>query len=212
MNFSKHHEPRYRLAGLAFVVVLHVLLVWGLIEGLARKKMEVVPPPLETKIIEEAEAPEAEPPPPQPDFTPPPPPSFEPPMLDIAPPPQIQRETITRPPPPPPRPAPAPPPRRKQTVRVPPKVDFANSPIACRQPAYPSISARLGEQGTAQISLLIGVDGKVKESKVVESSGHHRLDDATVKAFSRCKFSVGTTDGVPEPSWFSVRYKWVVPR
>ena len=213
MNFKNKHDAKSRLIGLGFVIGFHVLLVYGLIVGLTRKTVEVAPPPIETQIIEEADsAPEPPPPPPPPEFTPPPPPSLPPPVLNIAPPPTIKRETITvekkelpKTPPPPP------PPRR--VVRVPPKVDFKRSPRACRQPAYPSVSARLGEEGTAEVSLLISADGKsVIESKINQSSGHKRLDDATIKAFSRCLFSPGTVDGKPEPSWFSVRYKWVVPR
>ncbi len=219
MNFRKHHDPKSRLIGLGFVLGFHVLLVWGLVAGLARETVEILPPPIETMIIEEADAPVDEPPPPAPDFIPPPPPPvFTPPELNIAPPPDVRKTIVPPKPQPQPMPKaevpppPAPPPQPRKVVRVPPKVDFERSPRACRQPAYPSVSVRLNEEGTAQISLLIGTDGKVQQSKIIQSSGYKRLDDATIKAFSRCKFQVGTTDGEPEPSWFSVRYKWIVPR
>ena len=39
-----------RLVGLGFVVVLHILLVWGLLNGLGRKVVELLPEPIETKI------------------------------------------------------------------------------------------------------------------------------------------------------------------
>jgi protein TonB len=198
LNFAKHHDPKNRLIGLGFVVAFHALLIWGLVVGLARKGIELLPPPIETKIIDEVETPKEEPPPPKPDFVPPPPPSFTPPQLNIAPPAQATTAITMKKPP-------------AEVVRIPPKIDLKGSPRACREPEYPSVSARLNEEGTAAISLLIGVDGKVQQSKVDQSSGFPRLDDATVKAFSRCKFIIGTTNGVPEASWFSMRYKWVVP-
>lgn len=202
--------------GLGFVLGFHALLIWGLFAGLARKGVELLPHPIETRIIEAAvETLPLAPPPLQPDFTPPPAPTFRPPALNIAvPPPPIVQETIT-PPALSPAPTPAPVPKAapvRKTIRVAASVDFERSPRACREPAYPSVSARRGEAGTAQISLLIGTDGKVEQSRIDQSSGHRRLDEATIKAFSRCKFIVASSDGVPEPSWFSVRYQWIVPR
>lgn len=204
MNFTADgvaNSNKNRAVGLAFVVVLHIILIWGLVNGLARKAVEVLPPPIETKIIEEVEAPPEEAPPPKPDFIPPPPPSFTPPVLDIAPPPMAATQAITASEPPP-----------KAIVKIPPKIDLKGSPRACKEPEYPAASERLGESGTSAISLLIASDGKVQQHRVDKSSGFPRLDEAAIKAFSRCKFFVGTTDGVPEASWFSIRYKWVVPK
>lgn len=206
MNFTADGATisnKYRAYGLSFAVVFHVLLIYGLVTGLAKHGITLLPPPIETKIIEEVEAPEEQAPPPRPDFLPPPPSSFVPPTLDIAAP--VQAKAITAPKPPPPA---AP----KQIVRVAPKIDLKNSPRACKEPEYPAASERLGEAGTSSISLLIGGDGKVQQSKIDKSSGFPRLDEGAIKAFSRCKFFVGTTDGVAEPSWFSIRYKWVVPK
>jgi protein TonB len=191
---------------MVFVVLFHALLIWGLVNGLARKAIEMLPAPIETKIIEEIKPPKDEPPPPKPEFEPPPPPYVPPPDITI----QseaVVTNTITtttvKPPPAPPKP---------KGVKNPPRIDLKGSPRACREPEYPSASERLGEAGTAAISLLIGADGSVQQSKIDVSSGFKRLDDATIKAFSRCKFIVGTTDGVAEASWFSMKYKWVVPK
>ncbi|MGQ0698775.1 MAG: energy transducer TonB, partial [Panacagrimonas sp.] len=111
MNFAEHHDPKNRLIGLGFVVGFHILLIYGLVVGLARKGVTLLPPPIETKIIEEVEAPPDEAPPTKPDFVPPPPPSFTPPVLNVAPPPTIAK-TITVP-----KPVAAP----KKSVRIPPK-------------------------------------------------------------------------------------------
>ena len=176
--------------------------------GLARQAMELLPAPIETKIIEEIKPPAEEPPPPKPEFEPPPPPYVPPPDIVIAAPVQattaITQTTAVKPV--------AAPPVAKKAVRVSPKIDLKGSPRACKEPEYPAASERLGEAGTSAISLLIGSDGKVSQSKIDASSGFKRLDEAAIKAFSRCKFFVGTTDGVPEASWFSIKYKWVVPK
>lgn len=212
MNFAADGgaHAQNRMIGLGFVVLFHVLLVWGLANGLARKAIELLPAPIETKIIEDIKPPAEEPPPPKPEFEPPPPPYIPPPDIVISAPAQattaITQTTAVKPV------APPPPAAAKKTVRVPPKIDLKGSPRACKEPEYPAASERLGEAGTSAISLLIGPDGKVQQSKIDATSGHKRLDEAAVKAFSRCKFFVGTTDGTPEASWFSIKYKWVVPK
>ncbi len=213
MNFTADGRPnnQNRLIGLMFVVGFHVLLIWGLMNGLARKAIELLPEPIETKIIEQIKPKMEEPPPPIPEFEPPPPPYIPPPDIVIAPPPEpthaITQVTEVKPAaPPPPISGPV-----RETVRVAPKMDLKGSPRGCREPEYPSASERLGEQGTSSISLLIGTDSKVADSRVEASSGSKRLDAAAIKAFSLCKFSVGTVDGKPEPTWFPIKYKWVIP-
>ncbi|HMW23652.1 MAG TPA: hypothetical protein PKC59_09475, partial [Burkholderiaceae bacterium] len=94
-------NPAGRSVGIGFVVLLHVLIVWGLVSGLARKAVEIIKKPVEMKIVEELPLP---PPPP-----PPPPPPKEMKVLDKPPP-------VEAPPPPadvpplPPAAAPPPPP------------------------------------------------------------------------------------------------------
>lgn len=213
MNFTidaSGASNQNRAIGFGFVVGFHVLLVWGLMNGLARKAIELLPAPIETKIIEEIKPPIEEAPPPKPEFEPPPPPYIPPPDIIIQQPVQtttaITQTTAVKPAAPP---APVAP---RKDVRVTPKIDLKGSPRACREPEYPSASERLGESGTSGISLLVGADGRVSQSRVDASSGFKRLDEAAIKAFSRCKFTVGTNNGAPEASWFSIRYKWVVPK
>ncbi|MGQ0502655.1 MAG: energy transducer TonB [Panacagrimonas sp.] len=213
MNFAAEGggtTANNRVIGLAVVIGLHVVLVWGLMNGLARKAIELLPAPIETRIIEDIKPPAEEPPPPKPDFKLPPPPFIPPPDIVITAPVEPSAAiTQTTPVEPVAAPEPIAP---KAVVRTSPKIDLKGSPRACREPEYPAASERLGESGTSGISLLIGVEGKVEQSRIDASSGFVRLDEAAVKAFTRCKFSVGTRDGVPEPSWFSIRYKWVVPQ
>jgi protein TonB len=84
-------------------------------------------------------------------------------------------------------------------------VDAAHN---CRLPEYPAVSRRMEEQGTVVLEMLIDVDGHVSDSKVANSSGHPRLDEAAREALSLCKFKPGTIDGKPEKSWWPIRYTW----
>jgi len=75
--YVQQNNPR-RMAVFAGIVGFHLLLVYGLVSGLARKVVEVVAPPLVTDIIEEIK-PEDKPPPP-------PPPQIERPPVQVPPP------------------------------------------------------------------------------------------------------------------------------
>lgn len=193
-----------RFVGLGVVALLHVVVIWGLANGLARQVVELLPAPIETRIIEEREAPQDTPPPPPPVLEAPPPPPFIPPpeisIVQPAPRPAAIAAVTHTPPPPAPPPAPVAAPR--VPVRVAPVVRAQH----CRDPDYPSISERLGETGTVLLALKVGLDGRVTESRVESSSGHARLDKAAVDGLSRCRFTPGTVDGVPETAWAKIRY------
>ncbi|NKF24225.1 energy transducer TonB, partial [Solimonas sp. C16B3] len=98
-----------RFVGIGAVIVFHVVLIWALVYGLARKAIELLPPPIETKIIKEVKPPdEPPPPPPPPKLDTPPPPFVPPPEINIATPPPTNTITVQdkAPTPPPPKPAP----------------------------------------------------------------------------------------------------------
>lgn len=201
--------PANHLVGFTMVVLLHVVTAYALMTGLARKVIEVVRAPIETKIIEEVKKqPEADkPPPPPPKLAPPPPPYIPPPEVNIAVAPTaaptnaITAVTTAKPvaPPPPPSPAPA-----RTGVRTAPVVQAAS----CEKPEYPAASKRLEEEGTVVLRFLIDVDGRVIDSKVETGSGYDRLDQAARNALGKCKFKPGTVDGKPEQSWASMKYTW----
>jgi len=108
MDFSKRQaDPRRHLVGITFVILFHVLVVWALVSGLAKKVVDVVRAPIETKVIEEIKKP-APPPqiivPPPPRMEAPPPPFIPPPEVHIAtPPPQQPPITVQQTTPPPPQ-------------------------------------------------------------------------------------------------------------
>jgi protein TonB len=206
-----------RLTGLVAVLVFHAVLGYALVNGLARKIVEVVTQPLETKIIEEVKPPPPDkpPPPPPPRLAAPPPPYIPPPEVQVQVPqvvqPAITAVTRTQPTAPiaapgqrfaPPAPAPAP----RAVVRNPPVVDGR----ACDKPAYPAAALRAQETGVVQLAFLIEADGTVLESKVEHSSGSRRLDEAARNALSLCKFKPATTDGKPEKAWAKIEYEWKI--
>src|SRR5260221_8627084 len=85
MSYAIQKDSSRRLTGLVAVVAFHVVLVYALVHGLARKIVEVVRAPLETKIIEEIKAPPPDkpPPPPPPKLAMPPPPYIPPPEVTV---------------------------------------------------------------------------------------------------------------------------------
>jgi periplasmic protein TonB len=111
MDFSHTRKPAGGHAlGFGIAAVLHLLLGYALVTGLAKKVVEVIRAPIETKVIEEVKKP-----PPPPEIVVPPPPRLEAPPPPFIPPPEIQIAT-----PPPPQPtitaAPTPPPPAPVTI------------------------------------------------------------------------------------------------
>jgi periplasmic protein TonB len=204
--------PTKHLVGIGVVIVFHVILVYALVNGLGTKIVEVIQGPLEARIVEEA------PPPPPPSPPPPPLPKFTPPPTFI-PPPEVNIAADPTPPPNPisvatstPVPIDVPPaaPRAQEPTPPPQKAAVRVAPVvrgkSCAEPEYPAASARLGESGKVVLALLVGVDGRVVESKVEQTSGFPRLDEAARAALSLCKFTPGTVDSKPTQAWGRLAY------
>jgi len=195
----RQRDPRRHLISIALVVLLHALLLWALLSGLAREVVQVTQDTVEALLI--ADAPSASPPPAP--KTPPPPqptPKVAPTLPAAAPTPQ----SISAPAPPAAAPAPSAAPSAAP-VRVGASVAAGGS---CAKPVYPSASRRLEEEGTVSLRFLIGTDGHVLQSEIVKSSGFARLDEAARAALSKCQFRPGTVDGRPEQSWANIQYQW----
>jgi periplasmic protein TonB len=210
MSYAHPHSSGRRVTGLVATVIFHIVLIYALINGLARKIVEVVAPPLETKIIAETK-------PPAPEKPPPPPPKFTPPPLPYIPPPEVQIQVPVQPPPtitvapqptPPPPvfvPTPAAPPAPAVSARPP--IRIADS--CDLRPPYSAAMRRAGEEGEVTIKALIDVTGRVLESQVERSSGFRRLDEASREAILSCRYRPGiSADGNPVRMWVSVVTKW----
>jgi len=214
MSYAEPKDSGRHVTGLMIVLLLHAVVIYALVTGLARKVVEVVRNPLETKIVEEVKPPpEKPPPPPPPRLAAPPPPYIPPPEVQVQVP--VTAPTITavttvkpaEPVPPPARPAPPPAPVKPH---VPLRVAAVVDAKACEKPAYPPASLRANETGIVLLSFLIDVDGTVLESKVERSSGHRRLDEAARNGLGLCKFKPATVDGKQERTWSRIEYEWKI--
>jgi protein TonB len=206
---QQQRDPTKHLIGLVAVFALHVLIIYALVTGLARKVVDVIKKPIETKLVEEVRPPPPPetPPPPPPKLTSPPPPFIPPPEVTIAAPPAPTAITAvtTTPPPPVATIAPTPPPVAHLPVRVAPVIDAARN---CAKPEYPPASARAEETGTVTLRFYIDEQGRAVKSEVIRSSGHRRLDEAARQALSLCKFKPGTLDGKIVPMTGDLQYVW----
>lgn len=183
MDFSKRQaDPRRHLVGFAFVILFHAVIIYALVSGLAKKVVDVVRAPIETKVIEEIKKP-----PPPPEIVVPPPPKMEAPPPPFIPPPEVQIAT-----PPPAQPAitvqqTTPPPPQDirpvtPTVVVAPPAPAPTAPVsagvACSNysnvmgdVAYPREAIRQGiDKGEALIQFTVGPSGAVKDIKVINST------------------------------------------
>lgn len=79
---------------------------------------------------------------------------------------------------------------------------------SCEKAVYPKSALMNEETGTVVLSILVGPDGAVVDSKVEKSSGSKALDKATQKIYSSCKFKPGAKDGKPQQAWTKLEYVW----
>jgi len=198
-------SPR-RIGGIAFVALLHVAIIYALVNGLGAQMVQVLRQPLEAKIIEPAKLPPPEaPPPPPPQLVTPPPVFIPPPVIQIAQPPPpvpvIAAVTAVKPTAPPPAPVPAPA-VQKTAAGLDPNQ-------SCAPPEYPEEAEDMEQTGVSVLQFLVDTNGHVAGSRIETSSGHAALDDAALRALSQCKFkpAIGA-DGNPRESWTSIRYVW----
>jgi len=174
MDFSRtQRDPTRKFVGIGAVVLFHIVIVYGLITGLARKVVEVVKGPIEVKVIEEIIKKPPPPPellPPPPKLQAPPPPFIPPPEINIQPPP-TPAPTITavtpEPPPAPqapvivaapaPTPAPAPPVVQSAAVVCP------NYREALGSVAYPREAALDNIQGEVLAEFTLSATGQIRD-------------------------------------------------
>jgi protein TonB len=66
MDFARQQrDPTKHMIGIAFVILVHALVIWAMVSGLARTVVEVIKKPITATIIEEIKAPPPPPPPPK---------------------------------------------------------------------------------------------------------------------------------------------------
>jgi protein TonB len=72
------------------------------------------------------------------------------------------------------------------------------TPIVAPSPIYPREALYEGVGGTVELELLVGVDGRVIEARVVRSSGNRLLDNAARETvLQKWRFQAATLNGEP---------------
>ena len=198
MNYAeRERNPAKHLPSITMVVGLHLLLGWALVNGLARKVVDVLKAPIETKIIEEIKKPPPDtPPPPPPKLATPPPPFIPPPEVNIQAPaqmaPTITTQSVTPPPvaaPPPPAPVQASPVRK----------EF--KPLSRVNPTFPRQALQQGITGRVVAWVHVAPNGSVSNVEI-KSSSNRLFDREVVRALSQWRFN-------PEPVGFIGEYEIV---
>ncbi|MCM8556454.1 energy transducer TonB [Sphingomicrobium sediminis] len=200
---SKREMSSNKTGPLIVVALLHIVLGYALVSGLAIRVVESVREDISTFDVEEEPPPPPEEPPPPPPEQPqtqvPPPVVAPPPIVrtnttpppiasqPTAPPPSVTPTAPTAPPAPPAPPPPPPPPRIEPAA---PRGDvrtlFSDSD-------YPRRALRNGEEGTARARLTIGTNGRVSGCTITQSTGSSQLDRATCDVLERrARFQAAT--------------------
>jgi protein TonB len=211
------------MTAIIIVAILHALLGYAFVTGLAYNVVKKVAADLKTfNVEEEPPPPEEKPPPPPPDQPQTPPPVVTPPPIvrtntppppmvttSVAPPPQI---TYTAPPakpaPPAPPPPPPPPPKKVTPARA-----KANLGSLFSDEDYPASAVRSGESGATGFRLEVGANGRVTNCSVTSSSGSSALDSTTCRLLrSRARFTPATdSSGGATSDSVSGRIVWKLP-
>ncbi len=208
MAYADQKMSSNRLVALVVVAILHILLGYGLVTGLAYEGAKKIIKRVTTVDIEEEVKKEEEPPPPKKVENIPPP--VAPPVkinVSTAPP---KIETVATPPPPAPivlAPPPAPP-----AAPATPAQPRGNPGSWATTNDYPSRALREERSGTTGFRVTVGADGRVVDCQITSSSGHADLDQATCQNVTRrARFKPATQDGQPVQGTYSNRVRWVIP-
>ena len=190
------HAPSIML-----VVALHLAIGYALVTGLARKVVEVIKAPLETKIIEEIKKPPPDtPPPPPPKLAAPPPPFIPPPEINIQVPviaqPNVITTVTTTPPPP------GPPPVAQPQVAPQPAVRREYKAAYRVDPVFPRQAQREGISGRVIAHVVVQPNGSVSEVRIISAAPPRVFDREVIRALSQWRFN-------PEPVGFIGEYEIV---
>ncbi|MGC7406573.1 energy transducer TonB [Pandoraea pneumonica] len=192
MNYAQPKPPARRLLGIGVALLLHALILYALLSGLATRVATIIQAPIETRIIEE--------------LKPPPPPPPPPPVKKIAPAPRpvVQPKAYVPPPevqvPATPQPnaiaaqsdkpvatAPVAPPAPAESKPV-----AGNVGVVCPNSAqvragirYPREALRDNITGNVLIEFVVGTDGQVKQLRVARSAAPvlDRAAESAVRQF-----------------------------
>ncbi|MEA3000001.1 MAG: periplasmic protein TonB [Sphingomonadales bacterium] len=221
MAYADNKMSTGRITAIVIVAILHAILGYAFVTGLAYNVVKKVAADLKTFNVDEPPPPDEKPPPPPPDQPNTPPPIVAPPpivrtntmpppisVVQNAPPVIITPTAPTAPPAPPAPPPPPPPP-----VKVEPARAKANLSSLFSDEDYPASALRNNESGTTGFRLQVGPNGRVTGCQVTSSSGSSALDAATCRLLtSRARFNPARdSSGQPTSDSVSNRIVWRIP-
>ena len=188
---KKQQNPVRRFGGIAAVLLLHIVLIYALLNGLATKVVQVIQHPIETKIIEPVKPPPPPPLPtvqlPPPKFAPPPPPFVPPPEVNVPTPPQPtithQAAPVVAQPAPPPAPPAPPAPSKPVSAQV--DVACPNSDQIRSTVVYPKEAQENNVTGDVLIEFVVDPQGHITNEHVAKSSEDSSLDRAAFNAVKK---------------------------
>jgi len=215
MAYADQSMSGNRIIALIIVALIHIVVGYTLVTGLAYSAIKQVVERVTTVDIEE-EIPEEEepPPPPEPDTAPPPPVAPPAPInINPAPPPIETRPTI-----PPPAPVarivpPSAPPAPVNRVQPKDPEPRGNPGNWATPNDYPRRALREEREGTTGFRVSVNTDGRVTDCQITRSSGHADLDEATCQNITRRARFRAATDGNGDPTSgsYSNSVRWVIP-
>ena len=168
----KPKDPSRRYKGIAIVIVLHVLLLYGIVTGTAKNMLAAIKKPLEAVVIQEVIIPPPPPPPPK-EIKPVETPKSEAPPLPFVPPPDVSTAATTSavsiasvatPPPAPAVIAPPPPPPAPVVKAAPAKQDIR---LACPTQVPPEMPRKALQDGTEGV---VKAEATIKDGVVIDVS------------------------------------------
>lgn len=221
MAYADQDQSSRRAISIGIVILLHALLGYAFITGLAQNVIKKTAEELNVIDIEEPPPPPEEPPPPPPDT-----PVVQPPPV-VAPPPIVRTPTIvsppivsvpTAPPPvitptapvaPPPPPAPPAPPAISKAAGV-----RGNPASWVTSEDYPASALRNEEQGVVGLTFDINAQGRVENCRVSSTSGSSVLDDTACRLVTRRGRYSPALDAAGNPipgGTKTLRFTWKLP-
>lgn len=204
MAYADQRMSTGRIWAIVIVALIHALLGYAFVTGLATSVIERVKEDLKTFDVEEPPPPEEEPPPPPPDQPTQPPPISAPPVAV-----RIQTQNPVQATQPQPQTTFTPDPPREQ-VQADPGPQTKSCPngqvvpinASCPEPPsqarsaehrsgsisnddYPAAAQRAEAQGTTVARFTVGPDGRVTSCTIASSSGNSSLDSTTCSLIQR---------------------------
>ena len=79
------------------------------------------------------------------------------------------------------------------------------------QPIYPEAAKAVGAQGVVFVQVTVGINGNVKDVKILKSFGNSACDEAAIAAAKKWRFKPGTINGKPSEMTRTIPFNFRLP-